>query len=335
MYLKRYSVASFLLMVVVGWFVYAYVSQGSTTVDFFGIPMPSLPVALWVVVPMLVLYIASMLHISFYSLLGNFKLRKYEKDYSKLLDAIVDSIVGNSGKSYDFKTPRYKVLGALLANSKIFPNGKVESEDEKLNSIFDSVEKVKNGEVVDIKHLGLDKDNDLVIQNERNKYKMGGLKAEEVLSKPQKYNKDFCLEVYADFVKEANAKQIMKYKEFLTKKSLFEIVKRVNPNENSLNISVDELVSLCELVEMSEKEFISLSKSANQMIPDNRIKLFEILSNKKEEAMDAYLFTLFDLEMINDADVILDNSQPNEYQVFKAYRALKECGKNFNIELFV
>jgi len=335
MYLKRYSVASLLLMVVVGWFVYAFVSQASTTVDFFGIPMPSLPVALWVIVAMFILYLASLAHMSFYSLLGSFKLRKYEKDYSKLLDAIVDAIVGKTGKDYNFQTTRYKVLGSLLCNSKIFPNGKMESEDKKLNEIFKAVEKVKSGEVVDIKYLGLDKDSDLVIQNERNKYKMGALKAEEILSKPQKYNKEFCFEVYGDFVKNANSKQIMKFREFITKSSLTEIVKRVNASKNPLSISVDELVSLCDMVDMTDKELIELSVSAKEMIPDNRIKLFEVLSDKKEEAMDAYLFTLFDLEMLSLADVILDNSQPDEYPNFKAYRALKECGKNFNIELFI
>lgn len=335
MYLKRYSIASLLLMIIVGWFVYAFVSQASIAIDFFGVPMPSLPVALWVVIAMFIIYLASFAHISFYSLLGSFKLRKYDKDYNKLIEAISDAITGKDKKEYGFQTLRYKVLGSILSNSKIFPNGKIDTENEKLNNLFNSVEKVKNGEVVDIKYLGLDKDSDLVIQNEKNKYKMGALKAEDILSKPQKYNKDFCIEVYGDFVKVANSKQIMKYREFITKNSLTDIVKRVNVGEDSLNITVDELVSLCDMVEMNDKELIQLSISAKEMIPDNRIKLFEILSDKKEEAMDAYLFTLLDLEMLALADTILDNSHQDEYPNFKAYRVLKECGKNFNIELFI
>ena len=71
------------------------------------------------------------------------------------------------------------------------------------------------------------------------------------------------------------------------------------------------------------------------MIPEQRMKLFEILSDENEDAMDAYLYTLYDLEMIAPANAILDNSQSDEYQNFKAYRALKECGKNFSIDMFV
>lgn len=71
------------------------------------------------------------------------------------------------------------------------------------------------------------------------------------------------------------------------------------------------------------------------MIPEQRIKLFEMLSDENEEIIDAYLFTLFDLEMLSPANAILDNSQPTEYQNFKAYRALKESGHNFSIYLFV
>ena len=71
------------------------------------------------------------------------------------------------------------------------------------------------------------------------------------------------------------------------------------------------------------------------MIPEQRIKLFETLSENNEEALGAYLFTLFDLEMIAPADELLQGTQPNEYLNFKSYRALKDCGKNFNIELFV
>ena len=71
------------------------------------------------------------------------------------------------------------------------------------------------------------------------------------------------------------------------------------------------------------------------MLPEQRIKLFELLSNDDEAAMEAYLFTLFDLEMLAPAKEILDISQPNEYMPFKAYSSLRDCGKHFDINLFV
>ena len=71
------------------------------------------------------------------------------------------------------------------------------------------------------------------------------------------------------------------------------------------------------------------------MIPELRIKLFETLSAEDDTIMEAYLFTLFDLEMIAPANEILDNSQSDEYLYFKAYTSLRECGKHFDINLFI
>ena len=71
------------------------------------------------------------------------------------------------------------------------------------------------------------------------------------------------------------------------------------------------------------------------MIPEQRMKLFETFSLANEDAMDAYLFTLFDLEMNPLAVEILNISLSDEYLNFKAYYALKECNKNYDIKLFI
>ena len=124
-------------------------------------------------------------------------------------------------------------------------------------------------------------------------------------------------------------------KAFLSKKVLFKIVERVNADENILEISTDSLVALFSEVELDEEGLISLSATlASNMLPDERIKLFKTLSDDNEIATPAYLYTLFDLEMIAPAEDILESSQPEEFIYFKAYKALKDCDKHFNIELF-
>ena len=71
------------------------------------------------------------------------------------------------------------------------------------------------------------------------------------------------------------------------------------------------------------------------MIPDQRIKLFETMSNDNDEIVEAYLYTLFDLEMLAPANEILDNTTESEYIYFKAYSLLRESGKHFDIHLFL
>jgi hypothetical protein len=341
MYIKRYTIAALILIVLVGGYVYSYVTQDSTTLDFFGIPLPSLSIAIWVIVPLLILYLASVFHMAFYSMLGGLKIRKYEKDYDKVLDLIVDAYLGKKDRKHEFKTSPYSLLGRLLDNSTIFPNGEIEfqfdsEKTQKMTAVLNVINDIRAGKVADLKPYNLDAENELVLQNDRNKYKNGELSCEDILSHSTKYAKKLVEEVYVDYVKNASANMIDKYKEFLTKDAFHVILARINAEENTLEMSNEALLNLISNLEFDRDGFIELSQiSAENMIPEQRIKLFEMLSLDNEDAMDAYLYTLYDLEMVEPANDILDISQPEEYQNFKAYRALKECNKHFCIKLFI
>jgi hypothetical protein len=338
MYIKRYTAVAMIFIILVGWYVYAFITQDSISIDFFGVTLPSLPIAFLVVFPLVLLYVATLLHISFYSLVGSFRLRKYEKDYEKFLDAMMDIYLGKEDKHTAFKTSKYQLLGSLVDNTTFFANQDLEANtsNEKINGIIKVIEDIKNLNVVDLKKYSLPSSNALVIQNERNRYKKGDISAEDILSNSNKYDASLSSEVYVDFVKTAPFYAIDKYKAFLTKEALFEILHRVNAETFTLEISNEDLMKLFNKLDLTTKDYITASSILSTgMIPEQRMKLFETLSEDKDNAMDAYLFTLFDLEMLAPADEILENSQQAEYLNFKSYRALKECNKHFNINLFI
>lgn len=338
MYIKRYTIGAIIYTILVGWYVYAFISQESVSINIFGINLPSLSIALWAVVPVIVLYFASVSHMFFYSILGSLKLRKYEKDYEKLLEALSDAYLAKENRHHSFKTPRYELLGNLVDNSTLFPTQNLESNtpNEKINTIIKMIEDIKNGDVVELKKLSLPTNNPLVIQNEKNRYKKGDISAEDILGSANKYDESLCKEVYVDFVKTAPLYAIEKYKNFLTLKALHEILVRINASENTLEIPNETIISFMSDVSLDRQGYLEATKLlSSTMVPEQRMKLFESLSENNEEAMDAYLFTLFDLEMLSPADEILENSQNDEFVKFKAYRALKECNKNFNINLFL
>jgi len=338
MYLKRYTTASFLLIIIVGWYVYAFVTQDSYAISLFGIQLPSISIAILIVIPLIILYIASLLHMAFYSLLNGLDRRKYEKDYEKFIDSIIDAYLGKQKRSHVYKTDRYKLLGSVIDNSNLMAgaNLKPETSNEKINKILEIIEELKNGKVVDLKKYSLDPSNQLSVINQRNMYKNGDLSAENILNSKDKYTKSLLDEVYIDFVKEAPFYAIEKYKENLTKEALFIILSRINADENTLEATNDELISLFSQLELDGDDYIAISKALSlNMIPEQRMKLFESLSENSEEMLGAYLYTLFDLEMLSLADELLNNTLQDEFLNFKSYRALKECGKNFNIDLFV
>ncbi|MCF6330186.1 MAG: hypothetical protein L3I99_01400 [Sulfurimonas sp.] len=338
MYLKRYTTASFLLIVIVGWYVYAFVTQDSYAVNLFGVQLPSISIAILITVPLLILYIASLLHMAFYSLLNGLGHRKYDKDYEKFIDSIVDAYLGKQKRSHVYKTDRYKLLGAVIDNSNLMAGVglKPDTSNEKINKILEIIEELKNGNVVDLKKYSLAYSNQLTIINLRNMYKNGELSAENILNASDKYTKDLLEEVYVDFVKESPFYAIEKYKENLSKEALYIILSRINADENTLEIINDELISLFSQLELDGDDYIAISRAVSlNMIPEQRMKLFESLSENSEEIIGAYLYTLFDLEMLAPADELLNNTSEDEFLNFKSYRALKECGKNFSIDLFV
>jgi len=338
MYIKRYTLASLILIGLVGGYVFSYITQDTTTIELFGIILPPFPIAVWVIVPLVILYVASVLHMSFYSMLSNFKLRKYDKDYEKIIDAIAEAYLAKDEREHTFKTPRYQLLGSLIDNTTLFPKDSLASgtQNEKLDAVLQIIKDIKNAEVVDLKKYSLKPENTLVIQNERNRYKKGEITAEYILSHADMYDKSLQSEAYFDLVKTAPLNLIEQHKSLLTKESLFDILARINADENTLEISNEALIYLFKELSLDTKDLIKISSTlSTAMIPEQRIKLFETLSEKREDAMEAYLFTLFDLEMLSPANELLDNTQDDEYLNFKAYSALKECGKNFNINLFV
>ena len=335
MQIKRYTLAVLLLIVLVGAFVYTNVTQASMTLDFFGIPLPAFSTAIWVIIPLVILYIASVVHMSFYTLLSTINLRKYEKDYDKMVDAMVEAYLGKIERNHTFKTDRYKLLGSFVDHTTFFSNEAILTDNAKINEVVELIDCVKRGEVVELKVYKLKADNALVIQNDRNKYKRDELSAEDILSHNDQYNEGLCKEVYSDFVETSPLYAIEQYKAFMTKETLFKVLARINADEYTLEVSNEALISIFADVGLDKDEYIKVSQALGAMIPEQRIKLFEILSDDNEEIMDAYLYTLFDLEMLSLASEILSISQSDEYMNFKAYQALKECNKNFNINLFV
>ena len=337
MYIKRYTIAVAIFILLVGWYLYAFVASQSISPSFFGIILPSLPIAAWVAILLFFVYFISILHFSYYSLIGNFRLLKYKKDYEKLLDALTAALLGKENRHFDYKTERYKVIGQVLEGSSIYLKENIEDiSNDKIASIVALLQKIKNAEVVELKKYNLSNENPLVVQNDKNRYQAGKITTEEILKKSDNYSRELCVLAYGDLVKTSTLEMILKYKKFLDATILFSIMQRVNSEENGLHISNEELVELISTVELTDKEYIALSQNLSlQMVPEDRIKLFEILSEKDEKSMGAYLYTLFDLEMLTAADEVLDNTQPNEYEAFKAYRALKKCNQNYNISLFI
>ncbi len=334
MQLKKYTLASLVLILMVGIYTFTVVSQDGAALDLWFYKLPYLPSAILVALAMLVLFVASLLHMIYYSFKRNLEDKKLKKDQNTLVDALVDRYLAKDGGVFNYKTSEYKMFGSLVESSKLFLMQDVDvSQNKKLSDLMKNLSAIKNGEVVELKQYKLPITNEFMIQNEKNRYKKGELSAEAILNSSSKYDKTLVLEAFKDFVKKAPLKSIEKHKEFMSKEALFSILARVNAPEDTLIIDNNVLIELFKSVDISKDGYIEATKTLSKhMLPDQRMKLFEQLSSERDFIMDAYFYTLFDLEMNTLARELLNNTQENEYVKFKIYSDLRANDLRYSIE---
>ncbi|MDP3292745.1 MAG: hypothetical protein Q8M43_12015 [Sulfuricurvum sp.] len=336
MQLKRYTIASLILILLVAAAVYS-IDNESISFDLLGMHFPNLPVAFWVVVPLIIMYLASLLHMGIYALVGNFKLRRLNKDHEKMIDALRDSLLGVNERNYVYKSDAYKLMGKLIDNALILPYETLRSVgNEKIDEALQLMRDVKEKKKVEIKKFHLSNTTSIAIENNLNRFERGEIDADTILSRPESYGEIVCAKAYESYVKTASIGSVMKFKNLFTKASLVDFVQRVNAAENGIQISNEELATIFSALKLSSNDWIDLSAAMSKnMLPEQRIRLFEMLSENNDDAMEGYLYTLYDLQMIDTANEILNNTAHTDFQIFKAYRDLKRANKHYDIAIFL
>jgi hypothetical protein len=189
---------------------------------------------------------------------------------------------------------------------------------------------------VEIKKFHLSNTTSISIQNNLNRFERGEIDADSILSRPDSYGEIVCARAYELYVKTASIGSVMKFKHLFTKLSLVDFIQRINSDENGIQITNEELVTIFSTLKLQSNDWIDLSAAMSKnMLPEQRIRLFEMLSENNDDAMEGYLYTLYDLQMIDTANEILNNTAHNDYQIFKAYRDLKRANKHYDIAIFL
>lgn len=337
MYIKRYSIAALLLIIAVGWAVYGLVTQESHHLSLFGVELPALPIAVWISAAMGLLFVATLAHMIFYSLVDSLRLRRYEKDFAQLIEAIGDAFLQKTKRERTYRTERYRLLGRIVEQSDMAPHASLASiENTKLAAIVDAVGKIGNGEAAEIKRYYLPQDNALAVKNLHNRFEEGTLEPEAILAKPDTYTPALCSLAYEKLCESAQIHPIEKYRDYMTFTSLRILLNRINAEEHTLHIPNATIVDFVgKLKDLKPLDYLYLSlECTKSMLPEQRMSVFEELSDEDDKALDALLFTLFDLEMSDKANEILSLTAEDEYTLFKAYTDLKSCGKNYDIKMF-
>ena len=334
MRLGLYIIASIVLMAIIGVFVYT-INPGNYSVDEFGITI-TIPVAVWVVLPMVLLMVASVVHMMFYGTKNFFKFKKWEKDTLSLDDALYWSLL-NEPKAHKYNLPLLKQTASLLSVASVKVDGAVDDVSDKLRGALSLVSEIDRGEYVDLKARKLSRvlsdDNPLVVKNLMNRLEKEETFAEEVLQSRDTYSQELFAEALKSFVSKTDFITARKYVKVFDKKSLLFLLSRVT-KENDLGLTKEALdefiVELEPTLECSD--YLTMATTMmHHLSPDENLKLWRAYQDKFTKAQIGYLYLLFDYEMIDKAGDYLDEHDENDFKRFRALYDLKKEHKKYKI----
>jgi len=330
---KKYLVFGLILIIAVGLYVYSFIN-GYYTLTVAGISV-SLPIAVWVVLPALVLYIFTVIHLMFYGTLGFFRLRKIKNDSKKFLENEKRALLGKKIEDNDYKSEVFKLPGAVLPLLNIDPKRYLgyRIHDDEIADILEAKQRVYDGEVVDLSKYNLLPDNALMIKNYENMLNQDKSYAATILRKCT--DKELCKKAALAMAEYSPVSELKKFDVKITREILDRLIDRIG-SEN-FDLSYKDILEYAKELNFDQKDLVELSKKLkDKLAPDERVKFAdELIAAFPDIGGEAYLYTMFDLQLIDKARDYLDNSAKNEYTKFKHLLFLKDNGKNFDIDLFV
>jgi len=333
MRLGLYIFAGLTLMAITGALTYT-VNPNNYLVEFMGINF-NFPVAVWVVLPMGVLLLFTTIHMIFYSLKSYFKLKKWEKDASTLEDALYWSLV-NEPKEQKYTMEEIKGSAVLLGKSSLTVNDAVEGLNARLSKVLNILSKIKNGEYVDLKENKMAKvfsdGNPHLVQNRLNRLHSDPEFVEEVMKSSSQYSKMVQKQALDIFARKETFFKARKYAKIFDAENLHVMLARA-VHEEDMGLSVDILNDFVAVLKLSCTDFVKIANVTKKVFsPNENLALFKSYQSKYPKSQTAYLYLLFDYELIDEASAYLDEHGEHEFLKFRAFNELKKSHKKFKLE---
>jgi hypothetical protein len=333
MRLGLYIFAALTLMGIVGVVTYMH-NPNNYLIEVMGINL-NFPIYVWVLLPMVILLVFTVIHMIFYSLKSYFKLKKWHRDADTLDDALYWSMV-NEPKEQKYAIPEIASSAVLLGQAKVEMIDRVEGLSPRLSKVLNLLNKIKNGEYVDLKEHKMAKvfseGNPLLIQNRLNRLSSDDKFVEEIMKSSSSYSnpvREKALELFAS--KETFFKA-RKYAKTFDTKNLFVMLERLNTEEDMEITSeiLDDFVSALKLTCNDYTKIAYITKK--HFSPAENLALFKKYQIENPKAQHAYLYLLFEYELMDEVGTYLEEHDESEFIKARALYALKKSNENYKIE---
>ena len=333
MRLALYIFATFALMVIIAAFTYT-VNPDHYTIELMGINF-SFPVAVWIVLPMLLLLIFTLVHMFFYGLKNYFILKKWQKDANTLEDALYWSLV-NEPKEQKYGIDVVGSSASLLGKASLNISDNMEGLTPRLTRVVNIIQKIKNGDYVDFKEEKMTKvfnvGNPILTQNRLNRLESDDKFVADVLKSTSEYTEIVKAEALETFARKENFVKAQKYAKVFDIKSFFTMLERVTEEDN-LELTPEILTDFVKALDLSCQDFIKIvSVTKKYFNPEENLTLFRSYQIENPKAQNAYLYLLFEYELLEQVAIYLNEEEENEFIKFRAFYQLKQENTKYKLE---
>lgn len=332
---KRFITYSIFYMLAIGIFVAYSISSQSYNVKFLTYNL-ELPIAVWVILPVGVLAVLAVMHFLYYSIKVYVENRALARSYDAFTDLAKTALLGQ--KSHKKITNKWLKLPSEMFNSfGIWGDMSFdEIENEEIKEIAKAVSQIQKGEFVDIRKYKLDIDNPLQIRNNQNRLKKDPKAASEILKTYSNLTDDIARDAFDLVINNSSYKEIKRYPYELDENSILTILKRFVSAEDDLFMDKKDVEALFTRGKMSEKGYLEAAKILKDKLnPDSIIALFENLKDANQNAMEGYMYVLYEFQMIDKLRELLENTDSKEYQNFKILLFLRDNSKIVDSSILV
>lgn len=333
MRLGLYIFAALTLGAIIGALTYT-INPNNYLVEIMGINF-NFPVAVWVILPMFVLLVFTVFHMIFHGLKSYFKLKKWQRDTTTLDDALYWSLV-NEPKEQKYAIDEFKHSAVLLGKSSLTLLDSVEGLNPRLSKVVNVINKIKNGEYVDLKENKMAKvfneGNPHLIQNRLNRLETDHEFVEEVMKSSSKYSTLVQKQALQIFARKETFYKARKYAKIFDSENFHVMLNRVD-HEEDMGLSSEILNDFVESLKLTCTDFVQIANiTKKHFAPDENLSLFKKYQLENPKAQNAYLYLLFDYELLDEVNAYLEEQEENEFIKFRALYELKKEHKNYKLE---
>ncbi len=327
-----YTFASLAFIGLIAAFTYT-INSSNFVYEIAGINL-NFPIALWIAIPMLLLLVMTIFHMMYHGTKSYFARRKWIRDANELQDALYWSLL-KEPKVHHFAIPEIKSGAALLSVSSLEVLDATEGLSDKLGKTINWVKKIQDGEYVDLREKKVAKflssDNPLVVHNTLNRLEDNSEYAESVLMSKNEHSKAVVSKALDVLVSKESLFKMRKFASMLNGTYLNQVLDRADAGED-VGLTEDNVDFLSQNIELACTEYMRLARSTiKQLTPDENLTLFKKLANEKESAQNAYLYLLFQYEMLDEVKAYLEESEEDEFKPFRALYILKKGKYNYRV----